>query len=67
VDSDNESGNVSGAEDARYRVRIPGFVSDEQIGLGDVITRVTHAVGIRPCGGCAQRAQRLNRWVSFGG
>jgi hypothetical protein len=49
-----------------YRVRLPGFVSDDDIGLGDVITKSTSALGIRPCGGCAQRAAALNRWVVFG-
>ena len=50
-----------------YRVRLPGFISDEDIGLGDVIKRATAAVGIRPCGGCARRAATLNRWLSFSG
>jgi hypothetical protein len=49
-----------------YRVRLPGFVSDDDIGLGDVITKSTSALGVRPCGGCAQRAAALNRWVVFG-
>lgn len=49
-----------------YRVTLPGFVSDDDIGLGDVITKSTSALGIRPCGGCAQRAAALNRWVAFG-
>jgi hypothetical protein len=44
-----------------YRVRLPGFVQDEDIGLGDVMTRATSAVGLRPCGGCARRAAALNR------
>jgi hypothetical protein len=48
-----------------YRVQLPGFVSDEDIGLGDVLKRATSAVGIRPCGGCEQRAAALNRWVVF--
>lgn len=48
-----------------YRVRLPGFITDEEIGLGDVIKRATSAVGIRPCGGCAQRAAMLNRWITF--
>lgn len=48
-----------------HRVRLPGFVSDEDIGLGDAIKQVTYAVGIRPCGGCDQRAARLNRWLVF--
>ena len=29
-------------------------------GLGDVVASVTHAVGIRPCGGCQERRQTLN-------
>jgi hypothetical protein len=48
-----------------YRVRLPGFVKDEEIGLGDVIKRATASAGIRPCGGCARRAATLNRWVVF--
>jgi hypothetical protein len=53
-------------EPGPYRVRLPGFVSDEQeVGLGDVITRATYRVGIRPCTGCGQRAAALNRWIVF--
>lgn len=49
-----------------YRVRLPGFIKgDEDIGLGEVIKRATSAVGIRPCGGCAERARRLNNWMTF--
>jgi hypothetical protein len=48
-----------------YRVRLPGFVRDEEIGLGDAIKRATASAGIRSCGGCAQRAAALNRWVVF--
>jgi hypothetical protein len=38
-----------------YRVRLPGFVKEEGIGLGDVIKRVTYSAGIMPCGGCTRR------------
>ena len=48
-----------------YRVRLPGFISDEEIGLGDAVKRVTYAMGIRSCGGCEQRAAALNRWMVF--
>lgn len=48
-----------------YRVRLPGFIREEEIGLGDVIKRATSTVGIRPCGGCVERAARLNQWVVF--
>ncbi|MEO7194207.1 MAG: hypothetical protein ABIZ05_05195 [Pseudonocardiaceae bacterium] len=47
------------------RVRLPGFISDEDVGLGDVLKKATSIVGIRPCGGCAERARRLNNWMVF--
>jgi len=47
------------------RVRLPGFISDKDVGLGDVLKRATSAVGIKPCGGCAGRAERLNQHVVF--
>jgi hypothetical protein len=50
-----------------HRVRLPRFLTDEDIGLGDVIKRATTAVGIQPCGGCAKRAEALNRWMTFSG
>jgi hypothetical protein len=48
-----------------YRVRLPGFITGEEVGLGDIIKRATYAVGIKPCGGCEQRAAALNRWLVF--
>ena len=51
----------------RYQVRLPGFITDEAVGLGDVIKRATYAIGIKPCGGCERRAATLNRWVGFSG
>ena len=48
-----------------HRVRLPGFITDEEIGLGDVIKHATSYVGITPCGGCEQRAAMLNRWMVF--
>ena len=48
-------------------VRLPGFVSDEAIGLGDALKRATSAVGVHPCRGCSGRAARLNQWISFSG
>ena len=55
------------SEDKLYRVRLPGFITDEDIGLGDVIKRATSAVGIRPCGGCERRAAALNHRLVFSG
>jgi hypothetical protein len=34
-------------------------------GLGDVVEAMTKAVGIKPCGGCAQRRDKLNALVPF--
>lgn len=50
-----------------HRIRLPGFISDKEVGLGDVIKRATSAVGIRSCGGCEGRAGALNRWMVFTG
>lgn len=49
------------------QVRLPGFVTDEDIGLGDLAKRAIGAVGIRPCRSCSQRAAALNRWLVISG
>lgn len=46
-------------------VRLPGFLNERDIGVGDVIKRATSYVGITPCGGCEARATALNRWFVF--
>ena len=56
---------ATGSRFQPFRVRLPGFVSDEDIGLGDAISRISYAAGIQPCGGCARRAAALNRWMVF--
>ncbi len=48
-----------------HRLRLPGFIVDEEIGVGDVIKRTTYAIGIKPCSGCEQRAAALNSWMVF--
>jgi hypothetical protein len=50
-----------------HRVRLPGFVADEEIGLGDAMKRAASYFGAQPCGGCEQRRVTLNRWMMFGG
>jgi hypothetical protein len=63
-----EDGNSSHSGEGRpHRVRLPGFVSNEEIGLGDGIKRVTLYFGARPCGDCERRRVALNRWMTFGG
>jgi hypothetical protein len=56
---------ATSTEKEPFRVRLPGFLIEEQIGLGDVFKRVTYATGIKPCGGCEKRAATLNSWVVF--
>jgi hypothetical protein len=54
-----------GRADVPFRVRLPGFVADEAVGLGDVVGRVGRAFGVAPCGGCRARSEWLNRRVVF--
>lgn len=67
MSSQHNSGQAEDQPRRPRQVRLPGFVSDEPVGLGDVIKRVTTTAGIKPCGGCAKRAAKLNRLVSFSG
>ncbi len=48
-----------------YRVRLPGFRIDEEMGLGDAVKRIAYTMGIKPCGGCEKRAAALTRWMHF--
>jgi hypothetical protein len=50
-----------------FLVRVPGFLTDREVGLGELVTHATSAIGIRPCGGCGKRAQLLNSIVVFSG
>ena len=50
-----------------HRVRLPRFLVKYEIGLGDVIKRLTSAMGIKTCVGCERRAALLNRWMVFSG
>jgi hypothetical protein len=51
----------------KHQVRLPGFISETDAGLGDVVRRVTATFGVKPCGGCERRAAALNRWLVFTG
>jgi hypothetical protein len=52
-------------ESTPRRVILPGFISDQDIGLGDAMKQVTSYFGLKPCAGCRRRASALNRWVVF--
>jgi hypothetical protein len=45
-------GGLDESQDRAHRVRLPGFLIEEETGLGDALKRVTYAMGIKPCGGC---------------
>lgn len=47
------------------RVRLPGFLMEKPLGLGQLIKRTTYAIGIKPCRECEKRAATLDRWVVF--
>ena len=63
--TENEKASATASKNEPFRVRLPGFVRDEEIGLGDFVKRMTYAAGIRSCGGCEKRAAALNRRVIF--
>lgn len=45
---------------SRFDLRDP---TEEMVsqGLGDTIAKATKAIGIKPCGGCKKRQQKLNK------
>jgi hypothetical protein len=51
------------SERTAHRVRLPGFLIEEEIGLGDLIKKTSYAMGIKPCRECGRRAAALNRWM----
>lgn len=60
----SDKGEQPGEQPA-HRVRLPDFITDDEIRLGDAIQRTTSYFGIPTCGGCQRRAAALNRWLSF--
>jgi len=41
------------------KIPVPGI--RKPIGLGEVVKNFIRAAGVEPCGGCAKRAERLNK------
>jgi hypothetical protein len=48
-----------------HKLRLPGFLIEEEIGLGDLLKKTTYVMGIKPCGGCEKRAAAMNRLMTF--
>ena len=44
---------------------IPVPFLETVVGLGDAVKNATSAAGVKPCGGCKQRAEKLNKAVRF--
>lgn len=39
-------------------IRLPGFLNENEIGMGDAIKRATSYLGVAPCGGCQAAPRR---------
>jgi peroxiredoxin len=50
-----------------HRLSLPRFLVEHDIGLGDLIKRLTSALRIKTCVGCERRAAALNRWLVLSG
>ena len=49
----------------KHTVQLPRLSTDESVGLGQVVKRITSSLGVRPCRPCEQRAARLDQWLQF--
>jgi len=50
-----------------HKLSLPRFLVKHEVGLGDLIKRMTSALGIKACVGCERRAAALNRWLVLSG
>jgi peroxiredoxin len=56
-----------GKETSKREVHVPiRGIPHDGIGVGDLVKRMTDAMGIKACRGCERRRQVLNRWVIRG-
>jgi hypothetical protein len=51
--------------DFTYRMHLPGFLTEEEIRLSDVVRRTASYFWIKLCEGCKRRTATLNRWLVF--
>jgi peroxiredoxin len=62
-----ESSGSKDTPEAQREVRIPvRGIPDGGVGVGDLVKRMTDAMGIKACRGCERRRRILNRWVIKG-
>ena len=49
------------------RINLPfKMIPKEGIGAGELVKRITKAVGIKPCDGCEERAKRWDKRLVIG-
>lgn len=46
-------------------VRTQRILNSPSRGLGDTVAKVTKMVGIKPCGGCQKRQEKLNKLLPY--
>jgi hypothetical protein len=65
---ENERGNGKSQQDGvNHELRVPiKAISQQGIGMGDMVKHLTNAVGFKTCQSCEQRRQKLNRWMIKG-
>lgn len=65
---ENERGNGKSQQDGViHELRVPiKAISQQGIGMGDMVKHLTNAVGVKTCQSCEQRRQKLNRWMIKG-
>jgi hypothetical protein len=63
--NDKSKNRAECAKNQPHCIRLPGFLIEAEIGLGDAVKGITYAMGIKPCDGCEKRANALNRWMRF--
>lgn len=63
--TENASTETGGSSRQPLRVRLPGFIVEGDVGLGQAVKLATSLVGVKPCGACAERARRLDDRMVF--
>ena len=63
VDESSGGGGPDRDETVKHHMRLPRFIVHEPVGAGQVVKRVTTAVGVKPCAPCERRAARLDHWL----
>ena len=54
-------GGSAGPGPAPKKGAVPG--TPARTGLGGLVSKLTQAFGVKPCGGCKDRAATLDRWT----